>query len=123
MQLKLAVGTAIDLVYADQVKMERSSGTEQLPPLNTLGSFTDIAFSIKDEDGVSYTKGTDFDVSATGEISWIATGAAPATGKKYAVNLGDAAAYGTDYNKFYLGKHLREAPFSPNWDWIKRQTK
>ena len=99
---KPAAGTAIDLVYADQVKMERSSGTEQLPPLNTLGSFTDIAFSIKDEDGVSYTKGTDFDVSATGEISWIATGAAPATGKKYAVNLGDAAAYGTDYNKFHL---------------------
>ena len=100
---KPAAGTAIDLVYADQVKMTRSAGaSDQLPPLLSLGSFANVRFSIKDEDGVAYTQGTDFDVSASGEITWLATGTAPAAAKTYMVTLGDASAYGTDYNKFYL---------------------
>lgn len=99
---KPAAGTEIDLLYTDQVNLTKTAGnTEQLPPLLSGGSFADIVFSIKDQDGVIYTQGTDFSVDAAGEVTWL-TATRPATDKTYTVTLGDAAAYGTDYNKFYL---------------------
>ena len=99
---KPPAGTEIDLVYTDQVNLAKTAGnTEQLPPLLSGGSFADIVFSIKDEDSIVYTQGTDFSVDAAGEITWLA-GARPAANKNYTVTLGDATAYGTDYNKFYL---------------------